>query len=203
MKYQIYLIAIIAISFNSCNKKETGKYNLMLLDENLKEIKKAFFPQKEFINATFASTFITNESGQLFFIYPSSNIVHELYGDTVLPFMQIDFGDRTMPYDKIIQLENRDDYSKLIGEKTYLGELFNYKITNQSFFFSFRDDLNSYYRHLNWSEASGFMNLFDNREEEINVPASESRTNVEPTNKTQPRQGNLLENETPKELLPP
>jgi hypothetical protein len=26
MKYQIYLIAIIAISFNSCNEKETGKY---------------------------------------------------------------------------------------------------------------------------------------------------------------------------------
>ncbi|MDR1341508.1 MAG: O-antigen ligase family protein [Prevotellaceae bacterium] len=41
------------------------------------------------------------------------------------------------------------------------------------------------------------------REEEINVPASESRTNVEPINKIQPRQGNLLENETPKELLPP
>jgi hypothetical protein len=24
-----------------------------------------------------------------------------------------------------------------------------------------RDDLNSYYLHLNWSEASGFMNLFN------------------------------------------
>jgi hypothetical protein len=41
------------------------------------------------------------------------------------------------------------------------------------------------------------------REDGINVPESESRTNVEPINKTQPRQGNLLENETPKELLPP
>jgi hypothetical protein len=66
-----------------------------------------------------------------------------------------------------------------------------------------RDDMNSYYLHLNWSEASGFVNLFDNREERINVPASESRTDVEPINKKQPRQGNLLENETPKELLPP
>jgi hypothetical protein len=67
----------------------------------------------------------------------------------------------------------------------------------------FRDDLNSYYRHLNWSKASGFMNLFNNREEGINVPASESRMDVEPINKTKPGQGNLLENETPKELLPP
>jgi hypothetical protein len=41
------------------------------------------------------------------------------------------------------------------------------------------------------------------REEEINIPAPESRTDVEPIDKTQPRQGNLLEKETPKELLPP
>jgi tetratricopeptide (TPR) repeat protein len=47
------------------------------------------------------------------------------------------------------------------------------------------------------------MQKLIDREEEIHVPASESRTDVEPFNKTQPRQGNLLENETPKELLPP
>jgi tetratricopeptide (TPR) repeat protein len=41
------------------------------------------------------------------------------------------------------------------------------------------------------------------REDGINVPASESRTDVEPINKIQSRQDNLLENETPKELLPP
>jgi hypothetical protein len=66
-----------------------------------------------------------------------------------------------------------------------------------------RDDLNSYYQHLNWSKASGFMSLFDNREEEMNVPAPESRTNVKPFNKMQPGQGNLWKKETPKELLPP
>jgi tetratricopeptide (TPR) repeat protein len=41
------------------------------------------------------------------------------------------------------------------------------------------------------------------REEGITVPASESRTDVKLINKIQPGQGNLLENETPKELLPP
>ncbi|MDR1339738.1 MAG: tetratricopeptide repeat protein [Prevotellaceae bacterium] len=41
------------------------------------------------------------------------------------------------------------------------------------------------------------------REEGINVPASESRADVEPINKIQPGQGHLLENETPKDLLPP
>ncbi|MDR1102702.1 MAG: hypothetical protein LBL42_02990 [Tannerella sp.] len=53
------------------------------------------------------------------------------------------------------------------------------------------------------SATIGFMNLFDNREEEMNVPAPESRTDVKPFNKMQPRQGNLWKNETPKELLPP
>jgi hypothetical protein len=41
------------------------------------------------------------------------------------------------------------------------------------------------------------------KEEEINVPASESRTDVEPFNKIQPRRDNLSENRTPKDLLPP
>ncbi|MDR1339148.1 MAG: hypothetical protein LBK58_03725 [Prevotellaceae bacterium] len=36
-----------------------------------------------------------------------------------------------------------------------------------------------------------------------NVPASENRTDVKPFNKMQSGQGNLLENETPKGLLPP
>ncbi|MDR1115066.1 MAG: hypothetical protein LBL33_02745 [Tannerella sp.] len=66
-----------------------------------------------------------------------------------------------------------------------------------------RDDLNSYYRHLNWSQASGFMNLFDNEEEERTVLAPESRMDVESINKTQPRQDNLSEQRIPKDLLPP
>jgi hypothetical protein len=35
------------------------------------------------------------------------------------------------------------------------------------------------------------------------VPASESRTSVEPVNKTKPGQENLSEKPTPKERLPP
>jgi hypothetical protein len=47
------------------------------------------------------------------------------------------------------------------------------------------------------------MQKLIDRKEEIHVPASESRTDVEPINKTQPGQGHLLENETPKEPQPP
>jgi hypothetical protein len=47
------------------------------------------------------------------------------------------------------------------------------------------------------------MQELTDKEGKINVPASESRTDVKPFNKIQPRQGYLLENETPKELLPP
>jgi hypothetical protein len=47
------------------------------------------------------------------------------------------------------------------------------------------------------------MQGLTDREEEMNVPAPESRTNVKPFNKMQPGQGNLWKKETPKELLPP
>jgi hypothetical protein len=40
-------------------------------------------------------------------------------------------------------------------------------------------------------------------EEERTVPAPESRTDVEPVNKTRSGQGHFWENETPKELQPP
>jgi hypothetical protein len=46
------------------------------------------------------------------------------------------------------------------------------------------------------------MQGLTDREEEMNVPAPESRTNVKPF-KMQPGQGNLWKKETPKELLPP
>jgi tetratricopeptide (TPR) repeat protein len=47
------------------------------------------------------------------------------------------------------------------------------------------------------------MQKLIDREEEIHVPASESRTDVEPVNRIQPGRGSLSENRTPKDLLPP
>jgi hypothetical protein len=152
------------------------KYNLMLLDENLAEIKKGFFPQKEFINVTFLSTFMSNESGRLFFIYPSSNIIYELDQETVIPFAQIDFGDKTMPYDKIVQLKNRDEYDKLLADKKYLGDIFNYKITNHSLFFSFREtgfNIASFTYNCFYNFLTGETNIYKNPFiQSINYPIS-------------------------------
>ncbi|MDR1225097.1 MAG: hypothetical protein LBL07_19785 [Tannerella sp.] len=47
------------------------------------------------------------------------------------------------------------------------------------------------------------MQKLIDREEEIHVPAPESRTDVEPINRIQPGRGNLSENRTPKDLQPP
>lgn len=122
----------------SCFKTENpGNYNLMLLDEDFENVKKTFFPQAGFINTTFASTFMVGENGRLFFIYPSSNIVYELLQEEAIPFVKVDFGDKTMPYEQIIQLENMDEYDKLITGKRYLGNISNGKINQNSFFFSF------------------------------------------------------------------
>ncbi|MDR3184121.1 MAG: 6-bladed beta-propeller [Prevotellaceae bacterium] len=140
------------ISFNSFYKTDEGywvyscfesgnpeKHNLMLLDEDLERVKKAFFPQESFINTTFSSTFITDEKEKVFFIYPSSNIIYELLREDALPFAQIDFGNKTMPYKQITQLKNMDEYDKLIADKKYLGNISNYKINQNYFFFSFSE----------------------------------------------------------------
>lgn len=140
------------IYFNSFHKTEDGywvyscfendnpqKYNLMLLDEQLNKVKGAFFPQENFINASFLPTFMADEHDRLFFIYPSSNIIYELQHENATPFAIIDFGRKTMPYDQIIKLKNSEEYDRLIADKKYLGDVYNFKINKNSFFFSFRE----------------------------------------------------------------
>jgi hypothetical protein len=124
----------------SCFKSNNPNgYNLMLLDNDAKTVKKTFFPQKAFINASSSSTFMDNEAGKLFFLYPSSNIVYELNNEDAIPFVKIDFGDKTMPYDIITNMDNMDEYDKIISDKRYLGDISGFKINNKCFYFSFRE----------------------------------------------------------------
>ena len=120
------------------NNNQDG-YNLMLLDNDLKSIKKTYFPQKAFVNSNFSSTFMENEDGRVFFIYPSSNIVYELVNEDVVPFAEVDFGDKTMPYNIIVNMENTEDYDKLISDKKYIGDISNFRINDKYFYFSFNE----------------------------------------------------------------
>ena len=140
------------ISFNSFFKTEEGfwvyscfsdenkeHYNLTLLTSDMQSVRKQFFPQKEFVNVTFSPTFMNDENRRLFFYYPSSNIIYEISGTDVIPYLQADFGDKTMPYDKIIEMENKEEYDKLLSGKAYLGDINRCFANQDRIFFSFME----------------------------------------------------------------
>jgi hypothetical protein len=114
-------------------------YNLMLLDEEMQEMKAGFFPQKTFFFGISTSTFTCDENGTPYFFYPSSNIVYKLSGDNVFPYFMIDFGNRMMPYDKIIELTDVEEYTNIISDKKYLGDISNFKVNKDNIFFDFKE----------------------------------------------------------------
>ncbi|RHO71488.1 6-bladed beta-propeller [Parabacteroides sp. AF48-14] len=107
----------------SCFKKpyNMNGYNLILLDEELQESKKGYFPQKEFVNAIVYPAFFTFGSYDYFY-YPSSNIVYKL-GEEIEPYCKFDFGNRTMPYEEIVRLNSVETYKKIVSGHEYIGDI--------------------------------------------------------------------------------
>ncbi|MEL5893783.1 6-bladed beta-propeller [Bacteroides sp. GD17] len=151
----------------SCFSKDNPEhYNLTLLSADLQNIEKQYFPQSEFVNVTFSSTFVCDGHGRVFFYYPSSNIIHEIIGTDVEPFLQVDFGDATLPYDRIVKTRNMEDYDKLLSATDYLGNINRCFVNRDRLFFSFSGvglgTSNSYncYYDLNSGERNVFSNPF-------------------------------------------
>ena len=114
-------------------------YTLMLLDENLQEMKAGFFPLKTSFAGDFLSKFTCDETGAPYFFYPESNIIYKLSGKEVIPWFEIDFGSRTMPYDRIRELTDREIYDQMVSETRYLGQISNLQINNGKVYFAFSE----------------------------------------------------------------
>lgn len=124
----------------SCFKKNNPSgYNLMLYDDNFNEIKASYFPQKEFVNISNSSVFTTDNHDIPYFYYPSSNTIYQLENDEAIPFCTIDFGGKTMPYEKIREIDNFEDYDQMVADRKYLGDIDNLLIRNNMICFSFRE----------------------------------------------------------------
>lgn len=124
----------------SCFKDNNpGHYNLTLLSSDLQTVKKQYFPQKEFVNVTFESVFTGDGRGRAFFYYPSSNIIYELDGTDVDPYLCIDFGSRTVPYDQIREAGSMEECDKLLADHAYLGDIQHCFVTRNRVFFSFSE----------------------------------------------------------------
>lgn len=124
----------------SCFDNENPEhFNLTLLGSDLQCIKKQYFSQTEFVNVTFSPTFVADERGRSFFYYPSSNIIYELSDTDALPFLEINFGDYTMPYDEIRKAKSMEDYDKLILDNNYLGNIERCFLCRNHVLFSFSE----------------------------------------------------------------
>ncbi len=141
-------------------------YNLTLLTPNLQNVKKQYFSQKEFVNITFSSTFMSDGHGKLFFYYPSSNIIYEISETDVKPFLQVNFGNRSMPYDRILKAGSMEEYDKLVSEKKYLGDINRCFANRDRIFFSFMESglgkvkfYNCFY-NIRLKETNVFDNAF-------------------------------------------
>ncbi|WP_456087961.1 6-bladed beta-propeller [Parabacteroides sp.] len=163
-KYQFNSFVKTSLGFfvYSCFKKPYNMdgYNLMLLDEELQELKKSYFPQEEFVNAVVSSTFFTS-NGNEYFYYPSSNIVYKL-GNEVTPYCKFDFGKRTMPYEEIIRLKYIETYEQILSGHGYLGDI-RYCLANEnwvSFQFSdtdFNRPVKNYYCMYNLKNGNVYV----------------------------------------------
>jgi hypothetical protein len=148
----------------SCYKANNPDgYSLMLLDESLQTIKSAYFPQKEFFAGEFlASRFSVDESNTPYFFFPMSNIIYQLSGVEAIPYIEVNFGDKTMPYKQLTEIADSKAYEKLIADKKYLGDIANFTISKHNVYFSFKESgynilVNSYYCLFHTGTKENFL----------------------------------------------
>lgn len=144
----------------SCFKENNPKgYNLMLVDEKMQNMTAGFFPQNPaFVNTTFNSTFSRDYSGTSYFVYPTSNIIYKLNTEQPVPYFQIDFGTKNLPYEKIKKLSSSKEYDNLVNEKRYLGDISNLLCFQNYLLFSFNESgfykpIKFYFACLNTSNS--------------------------------------------------
>lgn len=144
----------------SCFKENNPKgYNLMLVDEKMQNMTAGFFPQNPaFVNTTFNSTFSRDYSGTSYFVYPTSNIIYKLNTEQPVPYFQIDFGAKNLPYEKIKKLSSSKEYDNLVNEKRYLGDISNLLCFQNYLLFSFNESgfykpIKFYFACLNTSNS--------------------------------------------------
>lgn len=122
----------------SCYPEENPEgYALMLLNDSLTERIEGFLPQRSFFPTVNGPRFIKDTNDIFYFIYPFNNVIYQLRNGEPHPYFQIDFGGRTLPYEKIRRMSDPIEYNDLIYNYDYLGDIVNPHIVNNKLYFSF------------------------------------------------------------------
>lgn len=139
-------------------------YALMLLDDKFGKVKEKFFPQEAFFPSTMVPRFYSDGKGEHYFCYPFSNVIYKLRDDRPEPWLKVDFGKHTLPYDKIRTLGDKTYYGPLISEEKYVGNMDDLVFCGDKVAFSFSEIImqgaTETFRAC-YAAAGGHLDLYD------------------------------------------
>ena len=123
--------------------KNPDNNSLILVNEEMDHLVKGFFATKETFPVSLSSGF-TSWAGKEYFYFPLSNVLYSLDGTEVRPYIEFDFGERTLPYSKIVNM-SPEEYETLIDSGSYLGGLKNVQLSSKYCFFQFSSTVQNKY----------------------------------------------------------
>lgn len=123
--------------------KNPDNCSLILVNEEMDHLVKGFFATKETFPVSLSSGF-TSWAGKEYFYFPLSNVLYSLDGTEARPYIEFDFGERTLPYSKIVNM-SPEEYETLIDSGSYLGGLKNVQLSSKYCFFQFSSTVQNKY----------------------------------------------------------
>lgn len=123
--------------------KNPDNNSLILVNEEMDHLVKGFFATKETFPVSLSSGF-TSWAGKEYFYFPLSNVLYSLDGTEARPYIEFDFGERTLPYSKIMNM-SPEEYETLIDSGSYLGGLKNVQLSSKYCFFQFSSTVQNKY----------------------------------------------------------
>jgi hypothetical protein len=143
----------------------TAGYALMLLDDNFDKVKGEFFPQNLFFTTTMVPRFFGDGAGEYYFAYPYSNVIYHLKDGKPQPWLEVDFGDRTLPYDEIRTTTDKELCERLDQERKYLGNIEDMVLCDGEISFTFSERVPTRepyttYRAM-YDTSDGYLELYD------------------------------------------
>lgn len=152
-------------------KNNPERLALLYVDEEMKRINGGFFPYKDFQTVLSKSCFPSGCNDVTYFYHNSSNIIYRLEDGMVRPGIEIDFGDRTIPYKELLSAKTLQEYDDIMNRRDWLGDLQNVRLSCRYCYFEFSEvKINSVNR--------SYLCIFDTESQEVEIFDTFSRSEI-------------------------
>lgn len=119
-------------------KNNPDRWSLLHVDPEMKRAVEGFFPYKDFLPATMKPCFASGGGRDLFF-YNYSNYIYELADGKPKPYIEVDFGDRSLSYDRILKAATPQEFSAVMTESKGLGDIQNVHSSERYLYLEFSE----------------------------------------------------------------